>query len=502
MNKSTNKRLAKNTIFLYFRMLITMAVTFFTTRVVLDKLGVDDYGIFNTIGGVTVLFVYINNVMISSTQRFLNYYMGKDETHNVKLYFSLSLLLHLIIGIISIIVTEGVGLWFLYNKMVLPPERFNAAFWVLHITTLITFSRIIRTPYNACIIAYERMDFYAYISIVDVVLKLAIVYLLTIINMDKLILYACLGMAVSYFITFVYKYYCNHNFPISKFQLQWNKNSFNDLLSFSSYSLLGNMANMASQTMVNLVINTFYGVVVNAAVGISNQLSKGIYGFIVNFQIAFNPIIIKTYAKNEFIQLKQLIFRVSKLSYYLMFCLSLPVMFYTNEIFGLWLGEVPTFTVGLCHMTILTMLVNSLAEPLWKTVQASGQIKKYQIVVSIIIILALPLSYIALRMGFSPVFVFGVKLFVIFCAYLYRLYYANSLIHFSIIQYVREIILPVIFVSFVSLTLSYVVVCLGYHYFASSILLVVLTLLVIYFIGTTTSEKQFFIEIMKKKFKR
>ena len=502
MSSNTNKRLAKNTLFLYFRMLVTMAVTFFTTRVVLEKLGVDDYGIYNTIGGVAVLFVYINNVMITSTQRFLNYYMGKGEIDNVKLFFSLSLLLHFIIGILAIIVTEGIGIWFLYYKMVLPPDRFNAAFWVLHITTLITFSRIMRTPYNACIIAYEKMDFYAYISIANVVAKLLVVYLLSIVDVDKLILFACLNMVVSYSVTLAFKYYCNRKFPTSIFKLQWKKDSFNELLSFSSYSLLGNMANLASQAWVNLAMNTFYGVAVNAAVGISNQLSKGVYGFIVNFQIAFNPIIIKTYAKNEFNQLKQLIFNVSKLSYYLMFCLSLPVMFYTEDIFNLWLNVVPPYTIGLCRMTILTMLVNSLAEPLWKTVQASGIIKKYQIYVSLIIMSTLPLAYIALRLGCSPVFVFGVKLVVIFCAFLYRLYYANSLIHFTIFQYVKDIIFPIAAVSALSVVLSYGVVSFNLHYLISSSILFVMSLAIVYFLGANAAEKKFIMDIVKKKLKR
>ena len=452
-------------------MLVTMAVTFFTTRVVLEKLGVDDYGIYNTIGGVAVLFVYINNVMITSTQRFLNYYMGKGEIDNVKLFFSLSLLLHFIIGILAIIVTEGIGIWFLYYKMVLPPDRFNAAFWVLHITTLITFSRIMRTPYNACIIAYEKMDFYAYISIANGVAKLLVVYLLSIVDVDKLILFACLNMVVSYSVTLAFKYYCNRKFPTSIFKLQWKKDSFNELLSFSSYSLLGNMANLASQAWVNLAMNTFYGVAVNAAVGISNQL-------------------------------KQLIFNVSKLSYYLMFCLSLPVMFYTEDIFNLWLNVVPPYTIGLCRMTILTMLVNSLAEPLWKTVQASGIIKKYQIYVSLIIMSTLPLAYIALRLGCSPVFVFGVKLVVIFCAFLYRLYYANSLIHFTIFQYVKDIIFPIAAVSALSVVLSYGVVSFNLHYLISSSILFAMSLAIVYFLGANAAEKKFIMDIVKKKLKR
>ena len=233
MNKSTNKRLAKNTLFLYFRLFLTMAITFYTTRVVLDKLGVDDYGIYNTLGSVAVMFVYVNNAMVTAVQRFLNFYLGKNEIDNVKLIFSQSLLIHFIIGLFSVILIELVGLWFLYNKMSLPADRMGAAFWMIHIVSLVTFSRIIRTPYNACIIAYEKMDYYAYVSIMDVVLKLLVVYLLSIVNFDKLILYGCLNLMVSLFVTYIYKSYCNKHFPISKFKYQWNKNTFNELFQFS-----------------------------------------------------------------------------------------------------------------------------------------------------------------------------------------------------------------------------------------------------------------------------
>ena len=499
MNNSTQKRLAKNTLFLYFRMFIIMAVTFFTTRVVLDKLGVDDYGIFNTIGGIVVLFTFINNAMVTATQRFLNFYLGKDEIEKVRLFFSLSLLTHVIIGIIVVILTEGIGLWFLYYKMSLPPDRFNAAFWVLQISTLITFTRIIRSPYNACIIAYEKMDFYAYISIVDVILKLLIVYLLNIVELDKLVLYTFLSFIVSLLITIAYKLYCNRYFPISKFTFLWDKKSFNEIFNFSSFSLLGNMANMVTQQCVNMIINSFCGVAVNAAVGVSSQLSHGVYNFITNFQIAFNPVLVKTYAKNEIEDLKNLIYKVSKLSYYLMFCISLPLLVYCEEFLGLWLKEVPQYTVDFSRLTVLSFLIDTLAEPLWKTVQATGKIKRYQIVTSSILLCNLPLCYISLRLGYSPILVFGIKLAINFFTYLYRIYYTNKLIHFTILEYAKNIVIPIVIVTFIIIGISLIIVHLNSYYIFSSILLFVLSLLIIYLIGMTKSEKKFMKEIVKSR---
>jgi len=483
-------------------MFIIMAVTFFTTRVVLDKLGVDDYGIFNTIGGIVVLFTFINTAMVTATQRFLNFYLGKNEIDKVKLFFSLSLLTHVIIGIVVMLLTEGVGLWFLYFKMSLPPERFNAAFWVLQISTLITFSRIFRSPYNACIIAYEKMDFYAYISIVDVILKLLIVYLLSIVDFDKLILYSILSLAVSLSITYCYKFYCNRHFSISHYTFQWDKKSFREIFNFSSFSLLGNMANMVTNQGVNMIINSFCGVAVNAAIGVSSQLSHGVYSFITNFQIAFNPVLVKTYAKNEIEDLKQLIYKVSKLSYYLMFCISLPLLVYSEDFLGLWLKDVPLFTIDFCRLTILTLLIDTLAEPIWKTVQASGQIKVYQITTSLILLCNLPLCYIALRLGYSPIIVFAIKLAINFGAYTYRFYYANKLVGFTVIEYLKNISVPVVSVTLIILFISYFVSQLNIHYIISSILIFAISLIIIYYIGTTKSEKEFMMEIVRKKLKR
>ena len=343
------------------------------------------------------------------------------------------------------------------------------------------------------------MDFYAYISIVDVILKLLIVYLLNIVELDKLVLYTFLSFIVSLLITLAYKLYCNRYFPISKFTFLWDKKSFNEIFNFSSFSLLGNMANMVTQQCVNMIINSFCGVAVNAAVGVSSQLSHGVYNFITNFQIAFNPVLVKTYAKNEIEDLKNLIYKVSKLSYYLMFCISLPLLVYCEEFLSLWLKEVPQYTVDFSRLTVLSFLIDTLAEPLWKTVQATGKIKRYQIVTSSILLCNLPLCYISLRLGYSPILVFGIKLAINFFTYLYRIYYTNKLIHFTILEYAKNIVIPIVIVTFIIIGISLIIVHLNSYYIFSSILLFVLSLLIIYLIGMTKSEKKFMKEIVKSR---
>lgn len=503
MSKSqiNNKRLAKNTLFLYFRMFIIMGVTFYTTRVVLQVLGVSDYGIYNTVAGVVVLFAFLNTAMITTTQRYLNYYLGKDDEQIVELCFSMSLIVHVAIGVLLVVLAECIGLWFIYFKMSLPTDRMDAALWTLHLAVLTTFFNVVRSPYNACMIAYEKMDFYAYISIFEAILKLAIVYVLLLSNNDRLILYGVLVLAVSILIMLAYKIYCNRNYEISKFKFRWDKPMFMSLFQFSSFSLLGNAANAGTQQGVNMIVNIFAGVAANAAIGVSNQLSHGIYSFITNFQVAFNPTLIKTYAQNEFGELRSLIYRVSKYSYFLMFIISLPVLVYCDEFLAIWLKEVPDFTSAFCRLTIASLLIDTIAEPLWKTVQASGNIKRYQLTVSAILLCNLPLAYFLLHIGWSPVWVFVVKFALNFLAYLYRYFYVQSLINLQLHDYYRLTLIPIITISLLSLTTAYIIHFSTINFVTGSCMIVVITGCALMLIGLSSKERAFVLDAIAKKIK-
>lgn len=499
MSKSqiNNKRLAKNTLFLYFRMFIIMGVTFYTTRVVLQVLGVSDYGIYNTVAGVVVLFAFLNTAMITTTQRYLNYYLGKDDEKIVELCFSMSLIVHVAIGVLLVVLAECIGLWFIYFKMSLPTERMDAALWTLHLAVLTTFFNVVRSPYNACMIAYEKMDFYAYISIFEAILKLAIVYVLLLSNNDRLILYGVLVLAVSILIMLAYKIYCNRNYEISKFKFRWDKPMFMSLFQFSSFSLLGNAANAGTQQGVNMIVNIFAGVAANAAIGVSNQLSHGIYSFITNFQVAFNPTLIKTYAQNEFGELRSLIYRVSKYSYFLMFIISLPVLVYCDEFLAIWLKEVPDFTSAFCRLTIASLLIDTFAEPLWKTVQASGNIKRYQLTVSAILLCNLPLAYLLLFEGLSPVWVFVVKLSLNLVAYLYRYYYSQRLIDIPIRHYLNRTIIPIVIITLLSTLTALGVSMLHIHYILGSVIIAGITSLYVLFLGLSKNERSYAFDTVK-----
>lgn len=496
---STNRRLAKNTVFLYCRMFIIMGVTFYTTRVLLHVLGVNDYGIYNTIAGVVVLFAFLNTAMVSTTQRFLNFYLGKGDEQQAAASFSMSLTVHICIGLLVCLMGEIIGLWFLYYKMSLPPDRFMAAFWTLHLAVASTFVNIVKSPYNACIIAFEKMDFYAYVSIVEAVLKLAIVYILSFSATDHLILYGILLLVVTLIVAYVYKLYCNHHYSISKFKFVKDRLLFSNLFQFSAFSLLGNAANMGAQQGVNLMVNSFTNVAVNAAIGVSNQLSHGIYSFITNFQVAFNPILVKMYAREDFHDLKQMICQVSRYSFYLMMMISLPFLIYTDEFLHLWLKEVPEYSVPFCRLITLTLLIDTIAEPLWKTVQASGNIKRYQVFTSIIILSNLPIAYMILSVGLSPVYIFVAKFLINAVAYCYRAFYVKSLINFSSALYIRSVMIPIGLTSTAMLFIGGLSVYFIENYLLSSIVVFCASAGIVYLLGLTTNERRFVLQTIKNK---
>lgn len=498
-SSSNSKRLVKNTLLLYVRMFLIMAVSFFTTRVILKNLGFEDYGIYNTIGGVVVLFSFINTAMVSSTQRFLNFHLGKEDEDGASNCFSVSIVVHVVLGLLIVLLTEMVGMTFLYTKMSLPPERFTAALWTLQFSIIITFINVVRSPYNACIIAHERMEFYAYLSILEAILKLAIVYLLTISPIDRLITYGILLVGVNFIITFCYKSYCNKHFELSKFRKVNDKSLFKKLLSFSGFSLMGNAANVATHQGQNMLINVFSGVIANAAVGVSSQLSNGVYSFCHNFQVAFNPQLVKTYAKGDLEELKNLIIRVSKLSFFLMFILAFPIMNYCKEYLTIWLKDVPDYSSEFCVYTMLFLIVDAVAAPLWITIQATGNIKRYQTIVSLLVITNLPVSWLLLSQGFPPTYVYISRFVINVIALTYRFFYVNRIIKFDIRVYLKSFILPVLSIVIIACIISRLLKNYDLHFIIGSIILGIAIFVSIMILGLNKNERIFIVSLITKK---
>ena len=503
-NSANNKRIAKNTILLYFRMLLTMAVTLYTSMVVLKTLGVDDFGIYNIVGGVVVLFSFLNNAMSTATQRFLNFEMGRGTEGNVNRMFSMSMTAHLSIALIVVILSETIGLWFLNTQLNIPADRMNAANWVYQFTILTFCIQIIRVPYNASIIAYEKMSFYAYIGIIEVILKLLIVFLLLFFGWDKLKLYAVLTFGVTLIVLVLYKLYCNKVFTTCRYNFFWDKSLYKKLMSFSGWSLFGSVANVGAQQGLNILLNIFFGVAINAAMGIANQVSSAVFGFVSNFQTAFNPQIVKSYAMNDRVYFMKLIFQSSKFSYYLLLLLSIPLLISTDFILQVWLTNVPEYTASFCRLIILFLLVDAISAPLWMSVQATGEIRNYQILIGGLILLNFPLAYLALKLGFPPQSVLIVRLLINLLTYFVRIFYLRNKINLPSGKYIREVILVVTLVTMLALPLPLLVDHFSAGWsglIATTIVALFSTGLCIYAVGLKKNEREVLNRLIMNKIK-
>ena len=495
---ANNKRIAKNTLMLYVRMLFTMAVSLFTSRVVLQTLGVEDYGIQNVVGGVITMFTFINGGMVSSTQRYLNFEIAKGNADRLKSVFNTALQIHALIAVVIIILGETVGLWFLLEKLVIPEERMTAAMWVYQCSIIACVVNILSVPYNADIIAHEKMSAFAYISILDVTLKLVIVYLLVVSPIDKLIVYAILTLLVQLLIRYVYTRYCNKHFQESFVEWKLNKPLFKEMLSFAGWSFWGNLAGILYTQGLNMMLNIFFGPVVNAARGIAVQVQAAVQQFVSGFQTALNPQITKNYASGDLEQMHSLMFRSARFSFLLLFFLSLPVLLETDFLLTLWLKTVPDDAVIFTQIMICISLIYTTANPCVVANQATGKVKIYQMVVGGILLMILPISYIFLKLGAPAYSVFIVHFFVESVAQFSRMYMLRKLINLPMWQYMKNIYIPIVTTVAVAIILPIIVrmqVEEGWLRFIAVGFTCVLSVgISTFFIGFTKHERVFFLD--------
>lgn len=394
---SNNKRIAKNTIMLYIRMFISMVVGLYTSRVVLATLGVEDYGIYGVVGGVVAMMGFLNASMSGATSRFLTFELGKGDKERLAKTFSSALIVHIGIAIVVLILAETVGLWFLSNKLNIPAERMQAAHWVYQLSILSAMFGITQVPYNAAIIAHEKMDVYAYVEILNVSLKLLIVYLLCIGNFDKLILYASLMLAVSILIMMVYRIYAIRQFPEAHFHWIWDKTYLRPLLSFSGWDLYGNACVIARQQGTNFLINIFYGVVYNAASGIATTVQGTISGLAFNIILAFRPQIIKQYAKGNVEDMSKLVGNAVCFTTILFGCMSIPLILETHYIMKAWLGVIPEKSEIFCQILLIASFLG-LLNNIWNTcIHATGKIKEISIFSGTFFLISLPIIYVVFQ---------------------------------------------------------------------------------------------------------
>lgn len=500
---SSNRRIAKNTFMLYIRMIIMLLISLYTSRIVLDYLGVEDFGIYNLIGGIVVMFSFLNNAMTNSTQRFLNYsILNKDENH-IKAVFSASIQAHIIISGIFIFLAESIGLWFVYFHMNIPAERFNTTIWVYHLTIFATVANILRVPYNAVFIANENMSIFAYLSIIESILRLLIVYIL-ILGDDRLFIYSILQMSVSVLLFWVYKSIAKSRYSLCKYNNVIDKSLLSNLLGYSGWMLFGGASMMLSKQGANVVINLFFGVVVNAAVGVANQIKNAINGFITSFQTAFSPQIVKLYAANEQQKLDKLIFLSTKISFCLYISLSFPIILLADNILNVWLVKVPDYAISFTRLILVSSLFDTLSAPLWTAIGATGKIKNYQIFVSLILIAQIPIIWIALYMGMSPVIAFIVDTVFCLSAYIFRVFYILPRINLKSRFYAKRIILPC---SFIVIILGIIFILFNKMVFdeietliAKLIIAIIFPISLSYFILLESQEKIQLLKMAKSKF--
>ena len=448
---SDNKRIAKNTAFLYLRQLIIMVVAIYTSRVILDVLGASDYGIYNVVGGIVTMMSFLNGALGSSSSRFLTYELGRGNQDKLNRTFSASLNLHICVALIVLVLGETLGLWFFYEKLVIPEERITAAFWVYQfsiITTMISFTQV---PYNASLIAHENMSIYAYVGLYEAISKLTIVYLLIISPMDKLVFYGLLLMLNSIGIQLFYRYYTTKRYEECRFRMVREKPLYKTLLGYSGWDLFGGVAVICQGEGINVLLNMFFGPVVNAARAIAFQIQNAVSMFVGNFLTAVRPQVVKNYAEKNTDEMYRLTFNAAKFAYLLMLALVLPVCFEINFILNLWLGKnMPPDTPVFAVLVLCTYLMETFHQASLMSYHAIGKIKLGNIVGGTLMICALPLSYVALKLGAPAYAVF----IVIFFVNLTQMFWGWMIVHryvaFSYMRLVKQVYVPTISISLIA----------------------------------------------------
>lgn len=438
-------------------MLLIMGVTLYTSRITLEVLGVEDYGLYNVVGGIVGMLAFLNSSMAISVQRFLSYEIGKNNSKGLMRLFNTSIISHIIIALVIILLMETFGLWFLKEKLIIPLGRETAAMWVFQCAVATTAFSIIQVPYNAMLMAKEKMDIYAYVSIIDVILKLLIIYLLLKINSDKLIIYGLLLAIQSVLMIIINWWYCVWKFPEAKFSFIWDKHEFTKLTSFAGWSLMGELAWTFTGQGISIVLNQFTGAAVVAARGLAEQVNGAVNRFVQGFQTAANPQIVKLYASGNIDEMKILLFRVTRFSYYVLLFLSLPLIFEIDYILNIWLTVIPEHTTFFCQLILINSLTMTLSNPLSQVARAYGKIRKYQMWVSFFLFLNFPFSYLALCLGFAPESVMIVYFMISILLIVVRLLLCSPMINLSISKYIQSIICRVLLVTVLSSLLPLII---------------------------------------------
>lgn len=489
-----NKRIAKNSIYMSIRMVIVLCITLYTTRAILDVLGVEDYGIYNVVCGFVSMLAFLNTSMSNGIQRFFNFEYGKNGEVGANRVYNTALIIQSLLAIVILVLAESFELWYMYEKMVIPAERFIAAQWIFQLSLVSFLFIIMQAPYTAAVMAHEKMDFYAIVSVLDAVLKLGIVFVIPLFDGDGLIIYGVLLSLISVLNFILYYVYCKKNFNEIKFHIIFDRTLFRLMLGFSGWNVFGSFANMMKEQGINLIMNLFFGPIVNAARGIAVQINSGLQSFVANLGISIRPQIVQSYAKGDINRTMNLYFSISKLSCCLLYFIALPVIIEIDFILHIWLGDnIPDHTTTFIAIIILTSFVNNLNAATSNVVHASGKMMLYQVTGGLAILLAIPLAYWALKNGASPEWALLMSFITMMFAQIIALIVLKRIVRYSIKEYMRKVLFPFIGV---------VLICSPIIYYASTLfkegllrfciitsMSIIVVGIAIYIIGLNTKEK-------------
>ncbi len=486
---------------LYIRMLFGMLVSLYTSRVVLNTLGVEDYGIYNVVGGVVAMFSMISSSLSSAVSRFLTFSLGKGDKEYLKKIFSTSLLIHLSMGGIILILAESIGLWFLNTHLTIPEHRLYAANWVFQASVFSFLFSLLGVPFNASIIAHEHMQAFAYIGILDIVLRLFIVILIAYMPFlaDSLIVYALLLLAVCISVQCVYWVYCRKHFMECRFRILFDGKCWKEMSAFAGWNFIGCTALLLKDQGVNILMNIFIGPVVNAARGIATSVNTAVTSFAGNFMTALNPQITKSYAAGDDVYMFSLVERGARFSFYILLILALPILLETDFILTLWLKQYPEHTVNFVRLILMLSMCDTLSNTLINLQLSTGKIRNYQLAVGGTLLLNFPLSYVCLKMGFPPEATYIVALFISAACMVLRLFFLRRMVQLPIRRFIKNVCLNVFIVSLISVGVSYIIYIQlplsgWWHFVMTTAICMICCALSVFYIGCSKNERQFLVK--------
>lgn len=497
-----NKRIAKNTLLLYFRMLFLMVVSLFTSRVILNTLGVEDFGIYNVVGGIVAMFTIVSGSLTSAISRFITFELGRGNKEKLRTIFSTSVNIQLGLSFLIVLIGEIAGVWFLNTQMVIPPDRVEAANYILQCSLGIFVLNLLSVPYNSAIIAHEKMGAYAYISILDITLKLVVAYAIMLSPYDRLASYGILLLLEALVIRVIYGIYSKSNFEECSYHFVRERKVLKEMVSFAGWNFLGVTAGTLNTQGVNILMNLYFGVAVNAARGIAVQASAAISQFVQSFTTAVNPQITKSYAAGDMEYMQSLVCQSSKFSAFLFLLMAVPLTVETPMIFDIWLKNPPAYAVLFFRLGLLGILMDSvLSNSLMTAIFASGDIKKYQVYVTIWGGMVFPLTWIAYKLGATPEYTY-ILYFLMYCIVLYvRLHVVQQKVQLSVRKYVMTVLVrfvPVAFLSFLlPVAITFIMAPSFLRIIITTIISLIMTVFIVYMIGLTTDERQMIISKLK-----